>query len=102
MKPDRVLAMLSIAAKAGKIASGAFSAEKAIKSGKAFLVILAENASENTKKKFKNACDYRNIPVYEYSVSGMLGGSTGKEDRMVLALLDEGLAGSIEARINEA
>ena len=40
-RPDRVLSMLGIAAKAGKIASGEFSAETAVKSGKAYLVITA-------------------------------------------------------------
>ncbi len=102
MKPDRVLAMLSMAAKAGKLASGSFSAEKAIKSGKAYLVIIAVNASDNTKKKFRNACAYRDVPCFEYSLSGELGGSIGKEDRMVLAVTDEGLAGCVKQRIEEA
>lgn len=35
--------------KAGKIASGDFSVEKAVRSGTAKLVMLDESASENTK-----------------------------------------------------
>ena len=45
--------MLGLAAKAGKIASGEFSTERAVKSGSAFLVIVSEEASENTKKLFR-------------------------------------------------
>ena len=40
MKPDRALSMVGIAARAGSIASGEFSTEKALKSGKAYLVIV--------------------------------------------------------------
>ncbi len=102
MKPDKVMAMLSIATKAGKVSSGAFMAEKQIKSNKAYLVIVAKDASENTKKKFHNACLYRDVPYYEYSTSEVMGHSIGKGDRMVLAVLDEALAGSIELRLKEA
>ena len=54
MKPDRVLSMLGIAAKAGSVASGEFSTEKAVKEGRAYLVIVAQDASDNTKKMFRN------------------------------------------------
>ena len=37
--------MLSLAAKAGKVASGEFSVEKAVKSRKAHLVLVADDAS---------------------------------------------------------
>ena len=50
---DRVLSMLGIAAKSGKVVSGEFSTEKAVKTGKAYLVIVSEEASENTKKSFR-------------------------------------------------
>ena len=36
---DRVLSMLGLAAKSGNVVSGEFSTEKAVKTGKAFLVI---------------------------------------------------------------
>ena len=41
MKPDNVLSMLGIAAKAGKVSSGSFLTEHAVKSGGAHLVIVA-------------------------------------------------------------
>ena len=49
---NRALSMLSIAAKAGKVQSGGFLTENAIQEGVAYLVIVAENASQNTQKKF--------------------------------------------------
>ena len=46
--------MLGIAAKAGGVASGEFSTEKAVKDGRAWLVIVASDASENTQKHFRD------------------------------------------------
>ena len=61
MKPDRVLSMLGIAAKAGSVASGEFSTEKAVKEGRAYLVIVAQDASDNTKKMFRNMTDFYQV-----------------------------------------
>ena len=47
---NKVLSLLGLATKAGKIASGEFSTEKSVKSGKGFLVLVAADASENTRK----------------------------------------------------
>ena len=58
MKKDSVLSLAGLAKKAGKIAAGEFQTENAVKSGKASLVIVSEEASENTKKKFRNMCDF--------------------------------------------
>ena len=60
---DRVLSMLGLAAKAGKIESGEFSTEKAVKKGFGHLVIVAEDASDNTKKMFRNMCEYYKVPM---------------------------------------
>ena len=53
MKNNRVLSLIGLATKAGKTVSGEFSTEKSVKTGKGLLVIVAEDASENTKKKFR-------------------------------------------------
>ena len=46
----KALNLLGIATKAGKTASGEFMTEKAVKEGRAFLVLVSEEASVNTKK----------------------------------------------------
>ncbi len=48
---NKTLNMIGLCQKAGQIQSGEFSVETAIKAGHAHLVIIAENASDNTKKK---------------------------------------------------
>lgn len=95
MKPDRILSLIGLATKAGKIASGEFCTEKEIKTGRACLVIVAEDASDNTKKKFQNMCDFYEVPIRYYDDKDALGHAMGKEMRASLAVLDEGFAGSI-------
>ena len=53
---NKVLSLLGLATKAGKVASGEFSTEKSVKTGKGFLVLVADDASQNTRKKFQNMC----------------------------------------------
>ena len=49
----KILGLLGIAAKAGKLASGEFAAVQALSARKAWLTIVAEDASANTKKQFR-------------------------------------------------
>ena len=70
---DRVLSMLGMAARAGKIESGEFSTEKAVKSGRGRLVIVAEDASGNTKKMFTNMCKYYEVPLVVFGTKEELG-----------------------------
>ena len=66
MAVDRVLSMLGIAAKAGNVVSGEFSTEKAIKTGTACLVIVSEEASDNTNKHFTYMTSFYEVPCYFY------------------------------------
>ena len=95
MKPDKVLSLLGLSARAGKIASGEFAAETAVKSGKAALVIVAEDASANTKKLFHDKCSFYEVPVFDYGTKETLGHAIGKELRASVAVLDAGLANAI-------
>lgn len=92
---DRVLSFISLANKAGRVQSGEFAAEKAIKELKAFVVILAEDASYNTKKHFKDMCSYRDVPIYEYGTKEILGAALGKEFRTSVAITDKGFSDNI-------
>lgn len=92
---DKVLQLLSLSQRAGKIASGEFKTEESVKSGQAWLVVLASDASDNTKKKFTNMCEFYEVPCIVYSTKDELGHFIGKEFRASLAVNDEGLANKI-------
>lgn len=99
MNQNKVLAYIGLATKAGKVASGEFSTEKAVKEGKANLVIVADNASNNTKKMFTNMCIFYKVPIYIMSDKDELGHAMGKEFRASLAVLDKGFADAIEKQL---
>lgn len=102
MKPDKVLQTLGIAAKAGFVTSGEFQTENAVRSSMADLVIIAEDASDNTKKKFRNMCEFYKVQLVIYGVKESLGHAIGKEFRASLAVTDHGLAENILGKIELA
>ena len=91
--------MLGLATKAGKTASGEFMTEKAVKSGTAYLVIVSEEASDNTKKMFTNMCRYYKVPCYFFGTKEEIGNAMGKEIRASLAVTDPGFAKSIQKKL---
>jgi len=101
LNQSKALALISLAMKAGKVASGEFSSEKAVKDGKAKMVIVAEDASDNTKKKFNNMCTYYEVPYFLLGNKIQLGNAIGKEFRASLAIIDTNLAKAINKQIVE-
>ena len=93
--------MIGLAQKAGKVSSGDYSSEMIIKSQKCSLVVIAQDASDRTKKKFRNMCVYRNIKLFEYGSKEKLGKCIGKNDRSIITINDNNFATSIESLITK-
>ena len=89
---NKVFSMIGLATRARKVVSGEFSTEKSVKSGRGFLVLVADDASQNTKKKFQNMCDFYEVPIYFIADKEELGKFCGKEFRASLAVQDENYA----------
>jgi ribosomal protein L7Ae-like RNA K-turn-binding protein len=83
---------LGLAMRAGKLTTGEESVLKAIRSGEAKLVLLAEDASAGTRKKMSDKCASYDVPLVEFGTREALGGSIGKEARVTVAVLDNGFA----------
>lgn len=94
--------MLGLAAKAGRVASGEFATEKSVKSGKAWLVIVSGDASDNTKKMFSNMCGFYRVPRYFYGTKEELGHAIGKAMRSSLAITDENFAKSLIKHLEQS
>ena len=99
MNRNKVLGLLGLAEKAGKVRSGEFSTEKAVKSGKAGLVIVSEESSDNTKKMFRNMCTYYEVPYFEFGSKEELGHATGREMRASLAVQDAGFSEAMKKQL---
>ncbi len=96
---DRVLSMLGLATRSRNVVSGGFATEEAVKKGKAYLVIIAEDASDNTRKKYSNMCEFYKVPYQYYASKDVLGHAIGKEERSCLAVTDEGFANSVQKHL---
>lgn len=88
----KIFSLIGLATRAGKTVSGEFSTEKAVKAFKAEIVIVAEDASDNTKKLFTDKCNFYEVPCYVFGTKEQLGHAMGKELRASLAVTDYGFA----------
>ncbi|MCH5275036.1 MAG: ribosomal L7Ae/L30e/S12e/Gadd45 family protein [Lachnospiraceae bacterium] len=101
MKQNKVYGLLGLAARGRNLVSGEFATENAIKGGKAMMIVVARDASDNTKKRFMDRCSYYEVPIHIYGTKEELGRAIGTEERSSIALLDEGLAHTITKHLEE-
>jgi ribosomal protein L7Ae-like RNA K-turn-binding protein len=94
--------MIGLAMKAGKVVSGEFATDKGVKAGKACLVIVSEDASDNTKKMFSNMCEFYKVPIFYFGTKEELGHSIGKAMRSSLAITDENFANSLIKHLKQS
>ena len=100
MNVKKACGMLGLAMRAGKVASGEFATEKAVKEYRAYLVIVASDASENTQKKFRNMCQYYKVPYLVFETKEELCSIIGKEYRASLAVCDKNFAEVIREHLS--
>ena len=97
----KILSLLGLAARGRNLSGGENQVLDAIRTGNARLVIIAENASDNTKKKFEDKCAYYDIPIRIWGTGEDLGHGTGHEYRVSLAVNESGFAEKIIALMDE-
>lgn len=85
MAETKLFNSLGLCRRAGKCQSGEFAAERAVKTGKAKLVLLEETASENTKARFSFLCAGRGTPL---KLVPEVGRAIGREGHVVMAVTD--------------
>ncbi len=101
MQNNKLFSTLSLAQKAGAVASGEFATEKAVKEGRAVLVLVAEDASNNTKKKMENMTRFYDVPLYFAGNKETLGSRIGKEYRSMVAITQPGFGAALEKHLKE-
>ncbi len=102
MENNKILSLLGLAQNGGRISSGEFMTEKSVKEGKAFLVIVAEDASDNTKKNFQDMCNFYHVPLVIVGRKEALGHAIGKQIRASIAVNDSGFAKSIQKLVADS
>jgi ribosomal protein L7Ae-like RNA K-turn-binding protein len=89
---DKVEQWIGLAMRAGKLITGEELVVKAVTKKRIELVILAMDASPNTKKKLEDKCRTYGIPLRMYANRDRLGHCIGKEQRVVIGVTDGGFA----------
>ena len=85
MAETKLFNSIGLCRRAGKCQSGEFAAERAVKAGKAKLILLEQTASENPRARFTSPGAGRKIPL---AIVPEVGRAIGKEGQVVLAVTD--------------
>ena len=101
LKQNKIYSLLGIAMIGRNLVSGEFQTLEAIKKGSAMLVIIAEDASDNTKKLFSDKCLFYQVPVFRYGTREELGKAVGKDLRSSVGVCDAGLADAVIRQLKE-
>jgi len=92
---------LGLAKRSGNILEGYSKCNEERNRRKLFLFIISPDASEATRKKFKNHCKENNIPYIEDFSKTELGSPLGRKEVMLLGILDAGIAQKLIAIYEE-
>ncbi len=101
MGQNKIFSLLGIAMRGRNLVSGEYQTLEAVKKGSAMLVIVAEDASDNTKKLFSDKCSFYKVPIFRYGTKENLGRAVGKDMRSSVGICNEGLAEAIIKLIEE-
>lgn len=97
---QKIGGLIGLATKAGKIAAGTEACLEAIEKKSAKLVVIATDASERTKKTFKEKCEQCKIANYEILDIEQISKAIGKPNKAVIGIKEKGLAEAIRKIIN--
>ena len=90
----RMLNMLGLCMRAGRIISGEKACVQAVRAGGACAVVLDRAAAKNAAKAVSDACAFHQVPLV-YAPENELGDAIGKPGRMVAAITDPSMADRI-------
>ncbi len=87
-----ILNLLGLAFRAKKVVSGEDFCVEGIRKGEIKYLFLASDAGINTTKKITDKAKYYNVTLDNRFTSSELSGAIGKNNRMVIGVLDIGFA----------
>jgi len=98
---DKILNLISIATKAGKVKTGEFLTTKALQLGECYLVVIATDTSEKSTKRLMGISENYGCEAIVYATKEELGKYTGKKEKSVIAITDKGLAQAITKKYQD-
>ncbi|OQB25316.1 MAG: putative ribosomal protein YlxQ [Firmicutes bacterium ADurb.Bin182] len=92
MNQTKFRSAVGFSMRAGRCIAGEAACEKAVKCGKAKLVLIDSGSSEKTLERWRGFCERAELTVLE---TEQLGSLIGKPGRKVAAILDKGFSDMI-------
>lgn len=86
---NKLLSMLGFAIKSGNLISGENTVEMFLPKKKISLLIIAADASDNTKDKFVSMAERFNVPYIIYGEREVLSHAIGKFNRAVIGITNK-------------
>lgn len=96
---DKLYSFLGLCARARMLVSGETAVLNAIRDGKAYLVILASDASEQTRKRYTDKCTHYDTKTVTFGTMAEIGKAIGKEHRSAVAVTDRGFADELTRKL---
>lgn len=93
---NKILGLIGLAARARKVCFGADSVALQVKKKKVYLIIVAKDASNRTKDKFRNISDEYDIPIIIEGEIEILSKAIGKSNKAIIGIEDSHLASEIQ------
>ncbi len=93
---QKLLNLLGLAQRAGKLISGEELVVKSIQTGKAKWVMLAKDAGPNLKKKIEDKSNYYGVGIYTALTALEISSAIGKP-RKVIAVTDVGFVNKMRS-----
>lgn len=100
MERTKILQLLGLANRAGKIVSGYSEVLHKLQQEKIMMVFVANDASDKTKQTFQNKCTHYKVELYLDFSTEELSHAIGKEMRKILAVTDLGFYKTLKEKLN--
>jgi ribosomal protein L7Ae-like RNA K-turn-binding protein len=98
---DKAYMFLGLIQKSGNLTSGTDAVELEIKKNKCKLLIISNDASDNTKEKFEKLAMLHNVHYVNFGNKDELGIAIGKSSRSILSIKDENFAKGFLSKVKE-
>lgn len=97
---NKVLGLIGLCTKAGKICFGTDACTDLIQKRKVDLVIVANDASDRTKRNFEFICNKNDTKICSFGTIESLSKAIGKNNKAVIGIKNKDFANQIEKIIN--
>ncbi len=92
---NKIKTLMGFASKSGNISSGQEQVVRAVRMGKAKLVIMALDVSNNSRKMLKDKCTYYGVDLIEIMEREEISKCIGKKNKTCVSINESGFAESI-------